>query len=575
MKSKFSISVLVLILFTAAWTGYFSTVSAQEPIPVLNLSESELEFSGLVGETLQRTITVSVENGVIYDLEIIIPDLIDPSTKSVILSDRITVNPSDLTSLTGNQVLTISISGLDRYGNYEGDLLFRYTGMPNDVDIRVRLVVNLRAVPSVDADVNSKSLTLFVEPSLLDFPVGKAESSPANPILGEVVLSLIQVGDSPAVIKNARVLAMQSSQGRTLPENTVRVVSEFPIGLEANDAATLRVVAQGRNLPAGEYNGTLLVNVENQLGPVQIPLAVQVKDGPIIAFILLAAGPIVGILFFYWNKDGKSLLEARQRINNLQRVLRSGRFLTIQDQEQIRIKLESLMQAILNKADSSEVETKLVEIDDFLKAQQAIGEQFYLTLQSLKDKLGTFHIGQFLQDDLGQKIVTIQKKLESGSSSSLETVQQQIESLQISVNEMELAIQEYLSFDSDKKEVMLPRLENSRSVDEFKGVLSEARDLLPKSISDIFKTDESGEKPEWQKFTLSLQWRRIAVSAVVYLFTLFVGWITLYGSSPTFGSNREDYITLFLWGVASNVVGGQAIDLKSIFSRGSGSEPLA
>lgn len=561
--------ILVLSLFL------LSGASAQDTQPVLGLSESELVFSGLVGETLQRSVTVSVTEGSIFDLQLIIPDLIDPSTKAVILSDRISVSPGDISTLTGYQVLTITITGLDRHGNYEGNLLFMYPGMPEEQEIGIHLVVELQAVPAVDTDVNSKSLTLFVEPSAVDVPFGRAEAVTSSPVLGEVALSLIQAGDSPATITNARVLAMQNSLGRTLPENAIRVTTEFPIELGAKDAATLHLEARGRNLPAGEYNGTLLVNVENQVVPVQIPIRVQVKDGPILAFILLAAGPIVGILFFYWNKDGKSLLEARQRIKNLQRTLRTGRFLTIQDQEQIRIKLESVMDLLLNKAETAEVDAKLIEIDEFIKAQQMMGEQAYLTLQNLKERVDSIQVGKILREDLLQKISLVQKKLEAGEGSSWEVVQSQTDAIQTDIIEMEGLVQEYQLYSADKQEMMLPRLDGARSIEEFRGIMTEARDIIPRSIKDLFKIDQTSEKPEWRKFDLVLQWRRITVSAVVYLFTLFVGWITLYGSSPTFGSNREDYITLFLWGVASNVVGGQAVDLKSVFSRQSDSEPLA
>ena len=567
MRIKTLFICIILVIIISGWLGVFDKISAQEPQPSLLLSESQLVFQGLVGETLQRTLTLSVDGGSILDLKLVVPDLIDSSTKRVILSDRISISPADISIMTGNVVITITITGLDRHGVYEGDILFNYPGMPENAEVKVHLIVNIDAVPLVDTDVNSKSLTLFVEPSLLDFPAGRPSATSNSPVLGEVVLSLIQAGDSLAIINNARVLAMQSSQGRTLPQEAVSVASSFPIPIEANDAATLRVVARGRNLPAGDYSGTLLVNVENQLTPIQIPLAVQVKDGPILAFVLLAIGPLIGILFLYWNKDGKRLIESRQRIKNLQRVLHTGRLLTLQDQEQIKIKLEGVMDTILNKADGTEVETRLVEIEDFIKVQQTSGEQYYLSLQKYKEQFEEIQIGQTLRDDCLQKITVLSQQLENGSASSWEAVQNQMDAMQTNLTEMQLVIQDFKEFNTDKQLVMLPRLNNARSIEEFRGVISEARDIIPKAIKEIFQPETPGEKPEWRKFNLVLQWRRIAVSGVVYIFTLFVGWITLYGSSPTFGANREDYITLFLWGVASNVVGGQGLDLKSIFTR--------
>jgi hypothetical protein len=43
--------------------------------------------------------------------------------------------------------------------------------------------------------------------------------------------------------------------------------------------------------------------------------------------------------------------------------------------------------------------------------------------------------------------------------------------------------------------------------------------------------------------------------------------MTLYVSSATFGANPEDYITLLLWGVASNAIGAQTINLKAMYDK--------
>ena len=57
------------------------------------------------------------------------------------------------------------------------------------------------------------------------------------------------------------------------------------------------------------------------------------------------------------------------------------------------------------------------------------------------------------------------------------------------------------------------------------------------------------------------------VLGIVYVFTLAVGWLTLYAASPTFGADPQEYITLFLWGVAAAAVGGQAVSLESIYEK--------
>jgi len=571
MKNK-SFRLIAFIILSLCFLSAITpdSVMAQSKI---SLSETELVFSGLVGETLQRTVTLTVAGDPIAGMQVIIPDLIDPTTKSAILSDRIAVSPSDLNGMSGSQVITFSLTGLDRFGTFEGDVRFVYPEQDTEQTIRLHLKVELHAVPAVDADVNSKNLNLFVEPSLLDLPFGRPAADASSPLLGEVVLSMIQSGDSPARISNARVLAMQSTQGRTLPDEAVSVTTKFPLDLSAKDAATISVMARGRNLPAGEYSGTLLVNIDNQPGPVQIPLKVQVKDGPILPFVLLAAGPLVGILFLYWNKNGKTLLEAQQRIQRLQRVLRTGRLLTIQDQEQAKIKLESIMDAILNQTDSTEITTLLQDIEAFVKAQQANGEQYLVSLQTQQGRLESLTLGNMVKDKMTQSLQELRDRIEKGSAASWEAVQKQLDAAQQSIDEMEQVIEQFKLLPSDKQAILQPRLEKARNLDEMKAILDEGRSIIPKEIKDFLTGAQPGERPEWTRFNLVLQWRRLAVAAVIYIFTLFVGWITLYASSPTFGSNREDYITLFLWGVASNAIGGQSLDLKSIMTRQGDSTP--
>lgn len=553
------VTALTILSLTAP-----ATVNAQ---PKISFSETELVFSGLVGETLQRTFTITVTGEPLTGLQIIIPDLVDPQTQAVILSERIALNPPFLTELFGNQSITVSLNGIEKFGSFEGDLKFIYDGQPEGENLSLRLSAVVKAVPTVDADVNSKNPNLFVEPSLMDFPFGRAEVLPDSPKLGEVVLSLVQSGDSPATIANARVLAMQSSQGLTLPENTVQVESEFPLVLQGKDAGTLRVVARGRNLPAGEFSGTLLVNVDNQPGPVLIPLKVQVKDGPLLAFILLAAGPLVGLLFFYWNKDGKVLLEARQRIERLQGVLKTGRMLTVEDQQNGRQKLESIIDAIVGKTDPSLITPLLDELEGFIKAQQTSGEAFMGALNAQAARLAGMSQAKVLHEKISAALDDLRRQIDTGTAPSWTAVQRQLEGVTAELDEIEALLASVQALDSETQAIVKPRIENARNLAELQNALAQGRSVPGKGLAGLFKFEGAGERPEWQKFNLSLEWRRLAVAAVVYLFTLFVGWITLYASAPTFGANREDYITLFLWGVASNVVGSQTIDLKSIMTR--------
>jgi hypothetical protein len=71
----------------------------------------------------------------------------------------------------------------------------------------------------------------------------------------------------------------------------------------------------------------------------------------------------------------------------------------------------------------------------------------------------------------------------------------------------------------------------------------------------------------WNRFELKTRLGDLLGKAILYLFALLVGWTTLYLAAPTFGARPDDYIALFLWGAAANIVGGQSINLASIWQK--------
>ena len=71
----------------------------------------------------------------------------------------------------------------------------------------------------------------------------------------------------------------------------------------------------------------------------------------------------------------------------------------------------------------------------------------------------------------------------------------------------------------------------------------------------------------WNRFELKTRLGDLLGKAILYVFALLVGWTTLYLAAPTFGAKPDDYIALFLWGAAANIVGGQSINLASIWQK--------
>lgn len=225
------------------------------------------------------------------------------------------------------------------------------------------------------------------------------------------------------------------------------------------------------------------------------------------------------------------------------------------------------MDEILQQGNLSEVTNRIAELEEFIKAQQTMGEQYSSNILNQIQRLEAMPTGKLLRDQMIESLKKLRLDVETGNAPNWEFVEKSIANAQAQIEEMEAIVEEVKAIGGERQTVLQKRLDEARNMDEFRSILAEGRSILPRQLVELFTSEEAGSRPDWQRFSLVLQWRRLAVAAVVYLLTLFVGWITLYASSPTFGANREDYITLFLWGVASNMVGGQSVDLKSILTR--------
>ena len=172
---------------------------------------------------------------------------VDPATGVTILSDKISVKPEVKGEVSGVAYFTVAVEG-QRAGDYKGMLELKYADQPCESPLNIDLDVHFTR-PSVEADTSSRNLILLLQPSWR--------------------------------------------------------VSRFMRAATAPGAHVLAVA--GRNLKPGEYNGAVLIKVNEQKEPVQVSLQIKVKDGLLVPRLILAIGPIVGALLAWWNKQGSEL----------------------------------------------------------------------------------------------------------------------------------------------------------------------------------------------------------------------------------------------------------------------------
>ena len=628
-------------------------VWAQTDPSEVELSETELAFNGLVNESLQRTFTLIVKGSAIENVNLIRHDLVDANAGRVILSTAITVDPLKITEAEGPQHFSVTIPAGQKPGHYTGTLEVQYGTPPDDVTLAVALEVTLTAVPNVDVEAEAKNLSLFAAPTWHSLPVGRPAAGPHSPELGQTTLTLIQDVEGEAIVEEIDVLTMRGPKGQTLPKGSLRVDADFPLKLDGKDSTAVRIVAAGRNLNAGEYNGNLQLKVRNQPATVQVPLKVFVKDGPLLPLILLIVGPLVSTLIAAWNTDGKARYDLYKRIESLSKRVETIDLVQNQDLAQAQKKLNAIMDAMHEGLAVDKITAQIQALEQSLDAAQAAAQalldekveplidlyedlavctayrdaqieqletirarvtrrggfkdldeakdwqrEIQTHYDRLKAAIDRFNaIAPQYQDkirarlnkatDLAQIETLIERLIEvvRGVSALPADYQDRVKDWLAQADSLERmasllkrvqAVIQYINgLDSEKREQIRQALEQATTIDALEAASGTPRAKAPPLVrpyAEASRQTELEDRPEpvkaaWERTKLILRGRRFAVISIAYLFTLAVGWVTLYAVSDTFGADPRDYITLFLWGLTSNLVGAQTISLESIFQK--------
>ncbi len=630
-----------------------TSVQAQTDPTEVELSETRLAFNGMVNESLQRTFTLVVKGTAIENVHLVRHDLVDADAGRVILSTAITVDPLNITAAEGPQHFSVTIPAGQKPGHYTGTLEIQYGIPPDDVTLAVALEVTLAAVPNVDVEAEAKNLSLFAAPTWHGLPVGRPAAGPHTPELGQTTLTLIQDVEGQAIVEEIDVLTMRGPKGQTLPKGAVRVDADFPLKLDGKDSTAVRIVAAGRHLNAGEYNGNLQLKVRNQPATVQVPLKVFVKDGPLLPLILLIIGPLVGTLLAAWNTDGKARYDLYKRIESLSKRIETIDLVQHQDLTQAQKKLNAIMDAMHEGLAVDKITAQTQALEQFLNQAQAASQALLdEKVEPLIDLYEDLAVCTAYRDAQIEQLETIRARVtQRGGFKDLDEAQDwqrdiqarydrlkaaidrfnavdpkyqdkirarlnqatdlaQIESLIERLTEMirdiaalpadyhdkvegwlaqadsleqmasllkrvQAVIQYINGLDPEKQEQIQQALEQASTIDALETAsgmpIAKAPPLI-RPYAEASRQPEPEHRPEpvkaaWERTKLILRGRRLAVMSVAYLFTLAVGWVTLYAVSDTFGADPRDYITLFLWGVTSNLVGVQTISLESIFQK--------
>jgi len=568
-------SWLILVAVMVSLLAPTDAALAQSQV---TLSETVLTFQGLLTEPQQRTVTLTVNGDAIHNLEVVRGDLRDATTGAVILGSSISVDPLTLDEVSGSESFQVTVTGAGKPGHYTGQLEFRYDELSGETPPVLDLEATLEAVPDVAADVNSQDLTLYVQQPWQDFPfVGRPSADPEAAVLADVTPYLVQRGDGQADIQQAAVLTLRGAKGQTLPAEVVRVDTDTPFTLESGEAKPLRIVAAGRDLRAGEYNGTLMVRVRNQSAQVELPIRVKIKHGWLLSLIVLAGGLALGYVLHWWKEEGKVSRDLMNEIEKLAKELKPGKKLQADIRDGAMVLLQEAAKLVDEGAPESEIREKYQAAKNLVdNAQTAADTLLNDTLAPLVQRVQAPGAGQAKRRQFEEELKRIQNRVIQGEYRSLEEAQELLthpsQGIQAQVQYLEELEGKLTQVSPDKQEAVTRAFAEQTEFKEMRRVLKDAGVELPPPKPGLDFAAEPHEPARSRADVFELSWKRKlllsvpgALAAIVgYVFALAVGWVSIYVASDTFGANPQEYISLFLWGGVVEAVRGNTITLTGL-----------
>ncbi|HVQ38031.1 MAG TPA: hypothetical protein VMS31_10890 [Pyrinomonadaceae bacterium] len=486
------------------------------------------------------------------------------------------------------EVFNVTVSETTKPGHYLGKMDLVLADKPTEKLLSIDLDVTSRGAPSVDSDVSSKSLTLKLGESWWDLPYlgqpaplpgpSPASSPAANTVVAEFDIYLIQSGGQPAIIQSAEFLGMRGTAGVDLPAGVVRVSTGFPLTINGNGTAGLKIQAGGYDLPAGEYNGTLQINVAEQTAPVKIPIKALIKNGPLLAFIVLVSGLLAAFLFGWWNSKGKAARDLITLIQQLEVDISDGEKLQIGERNQAIALLKKTVDGIEAKESAAEVQKKFDAAQAYVAETRAAAQAFITDkVEPLLTKTAGIAPGKTIREGFVRKLEAVKKNIIAGKYQLLDDAKQLIEKplngivKQVAV--FEAVVNEFSKVEAEKQVDAATKMDAATTLVELRKALTDAGLTLPGPAPGV--SFAIGGEPELAggsssrlqlstKTQLQLTLGSAIVSIIFFLFALAVGWISIYVKSDTFGANPMEYITLFLWGATAEAIRGQTITLTNL-----------
>jgi hypothetical protein len=202
------------------------------------------------------------------------------------------------------------------------------------------------------------------------------------------------------------------------------------------------------------------------------------------------------------------------------------------------------------------------------------------TLDPLSERVDALGAGKKVREDVAAELDQIRRRVVDGRYSKLEEAKRALTDPNVGakakIDTFENLVKAFEALPNEKQREVAAKMDEAATLSEIRQVLIDAGAALPAPRGGLsFSFTPSVPVALAQPFHLTLRRKlqlslgALAVTLILYLFVLVVGWISLYIKSTTFGADPMSYISLFLWGGAVEAVRGKTVSvtgLKAIVS---------
>lgn len=456
--------------------------------------DSQVTLRGQVGSdgSFHRSFRVKLEGADSATIHILTSDLVNGAGN---LIDRRSVTVTGDLKLTGEERdLEVNVTGVAASGEYTGsiDLIPEHSEHGS-----ARLTVKLEARPAAIA----------LAPETKTFAVKLAK--PCNAFTNFVLGTTCKAGTTTYT-------AFLVSDGGKVPAGSTELFAIGPNGvsLDGKGAATivpdknrLELKLDPAALEVGQYSGRVVARFQGVTSPLEVPLDIQVRIGPVWPLVAMVLGVLVGQLARIMREYGDQQAALRLRFN---RLLARVSSLPVDSQDALRDQQQIADRAIDQQANDAAT----AEVTNF---ETAFGVLEGLERSRRHPRYAAVNNGRDVQ---------IVNAVSAGDITAAKTTLDQLRTALSAPPQANMA---------------LPRGGQAAHQAAAAAVAAAAIAAQQRVID------------WWNVFVQYLA--RPLLKVVLLVLLVYVGLLTLYvDGSATFGSRRlVDLLALFTWGLSSDV----------------------